>query len=90
MATVLIIAAEELIPFVEDRATFHSEAEMEHYVQLAIEKARAMIQAHSGIALYNVVVTAGGSLMAMVRFNLDVHADPPIEVARFRSGLCPC
>ena len=69
------------------RTHFESSREFDACVNLAIDAAREMIASGPNM---NVVVTGSSSLMAMVRYNLDVDADPPIEVVRFRHALCPC
>ena len=103
MANVLIIEAERYIDWAADlpesptydecvragdRTRFNSWEEGEQCVQRAIDAARGIINSHIGVV--NVVVTACGSLMAMVRWNLEIDADPPIEVARFREPLVLC
>jgi hypothetical protein len=53
----------------------------------AIERARELID--QGVTL-SVVIISSGIVMAMVRWNLAVNADPPIEVARFADTACLC
>jgi hypothetical protein len=94
------------LPHEERQANYHANLddfeECERAVVKAIERARYLVggcggDGHittggGGNAFYNVVVTSRGSLMAMVRWNLDAmtEEDPSaVEVLRFKEGLVP-
>jgi hypothetical protein len=62
---------------------------MERYTLEAIERAKGLV---STTGVYNAVVTARGSAMALVRWNQDAAKDandPCVEVIRFAEQLCP-
>jgi hypothetical protein len=92
MANVLIIEAERFLDWDEGppdpHGYFRSDEERQRCIQKAIEHAREIINEPNLIE--NAVVTANGSLMAMVRWNLELDTDPPIEVARFARPLVLC
>jgi hypothetical protein len=85
-----IIAAEDLRPIERSGGPFHDREEEGRCIEAAIERGRYLVDhERSRGPFFNVIVTAKGSVVALVRWNLDAmepgsgQEGAPVEVFRF-------